>query len=147
MGPSPRAGDSARALCKNRWLRRQDSNLQSPDPESGALPIWPLLSAALKYNQRESPAPPGPGATLPCRGVAKRLGVTIDQRVASRQQRRVGRVAFDHVAQLAKVVDQQAQASLVLVGRLQSLEQIRHHIFEFRFLDFERDLERAFELD
>ena len=26
-------------------LRRQDSNLQLPDPESGALPIWPLLNA------------------------------------------------------------------------------------------------------
>ena len=26
-------------------LRRQDSNLQLPDPESGALPIWPLLNS------------------------------------------------------------------------------------------------------
>src|SRR5258707_14735526 len=43
MGPSSRAASSR---AENRWLRRQDSNLQSPDPESGALPIWPLLSAA-----------------------------------------------------------------------------------------------------
>src|SRR6516165_5388425 len=27
------------------WLRRKDSNLQSPDPESGGLPISRLLSA------------------------------------------------------------------------------------------------------
>src|SRR5229473_2717807 len=32
-----------------RWLRREDSNLQSPDPESGALPVWPLLSASHLY--------------------------------------------------------------------------------------------------
>src|SRR5450759_195237 len=31
---------------KRRWLARKDSNLQSPDPESGALPIRPLASAA-----------------------------------------------------------------------------------------------------
>src|SRR5882757_3398719 len=43
MGPSSRA---AWSRPEYRWLRRQDSNLQSPDPESGALPIWPLLSAA-----------------------------------------------------------------------------------------------------
>src|SRR5690349_7966243 len=28
------------------WLRRKDSNLQSPDPESGGLPISRLLNAA-----------------------------------------------------------------------------------------------------
>src|ERR1035437_2898246 len=84
---------------------------------------------------------------LPDCGVAKRLGVTIDQRVASRQQGRIGRVAFDHVAQLAEVVDQQAQASLVLIGRLQSLQQIRDEVFEFGFFDIECDLEGAFELD
>src|ERR1700691_5525927 len=64
MGPSLRAL-GARILVT--WLRRQDSNLQSPDPESGALPIWPLLSAALKYNQRPSRAPPHPRATLSAR--------------------------------------------------------------------------------
>src|SRR5450755_2254874 len=36
------------------WLRREDSNLQSPDPESGALPVWPLLSAALIYSQPDA---------------------------------------------------------------------------------------------
>jgi hypothetical protein len=28
------------------WLRRKDSNLQSPDPESGGLPISRLLKVA-----------------------------------------------------------------------------------------------------
>src|SRR5579862_8938355 len=84
---------------------------------------------------------------LPYRGVAECLGVTIDQRVASREQRGVRRVAFNHVAQLAEVVDQQSQASLVLVGRLQRLQQIGYEILELGFLDFERDLERAIELD
>jgi hypothetical protein len=31
---------------ERRWLARKDSNLQSPDPESGALPIRPLASDA-----------------------------------------------------------------------------------------------------
>src|SRR5271167_306633 len=129
MGPPSRAL-WLRAM-QSCWLRRQDSNLQSPDPESGALPIWPLLSAALKYNQRPSRAPPRIRTRLPDCGVAERLGVTVDQRVASREQRGIGGVALDHVAQLAEVVDQQAQASLVLVGRLQGLQQIRDEIFEF----------------
>src|SRR5580700_6700716 len=114
MGPSSRASAGAPWVY---WLRRQDSNLQSPDPESGALPIWPLLSAALKYNQRLSCAPPhrrdATCATLSDRRVAQRLGVSIHERVASREQRRVGRVALDHIAKLAEVVNQQAQASLV----------------------------------
>lgn len=33
-------------------LRRQDSNLQLPDPESGALPIWPLLNSGSNYNEK-----------------------------------------------------------------------------------------------
>ena len=33
-----------RLLTDKIWLARQDSNLQLPDPESGALPIWPLAS-------------------------------------------------------------------------------------------------------
>src|SRR5208282_6005510 len=40
------------------WLRRKDSNLQSPDPESGALPIWPLLSASANITKRPSPRHP-----------------------------------------------------------------------------------------
>src|ERR1700683_2507616 len=123
MGPSSRAL-AARILVT--WLRRQDSNLQSPDPESGALPIWPLLSAALKYNQRLSCAPPhrrdAACRMLPDRRVAQRLGVSIHQRVASREQRRVGRVTLDHVPELAEVVNQQAQASLVFIGRLQCFQ-------------------------
>ena len=30
-------------------LRSQDSNLELPDPESGALPIWPLLNEETNY--------------------------------------------------------------------------------------------------
>ena len=57
-GPPPADGRALRhfevpAFCEEltpeeerRWLARKDSNLQSPDPESGALPIRPLASDA-----------------------------------------------------------------------------------------------------
>src|SRR6266478_6853717 len=120
MGPSSRA---ALSRAENRWLRRQDSNLQSPDPESGALPIWPLLSAApqnitnghhARHLASESRARRrSHRCALSNRGMAQRFGVPIHQRVASREQRRILGVALDHVAELAEVVDQQAEASLV----------------------------------
>ena len=48
------------SLCN--WLARKDSNLQSPDPESGALPLG------------HSPASPGARPSLPCRRqIAQRL--------------------------------------------------------------------------
>src|SRR5208282_2650779 len=66
------------------WLRRQDSNLQSPDPESGGLPISRLLSVrsdcidrkALKKAPRRLPRifrhrrycatrPPSPASVAP----------------------------------------------------------------------------------
>src|SRR5215510_4754135 len=38
--------------CIADWLRREDSNLQSPDPESGGLPISRLLSTSLHFIAR-----------------------------------------------------------------------------------------------
>src|ERR1700722_18292156 len=154
MGPWSRAALSKRG---NLWLRRQDSNLQSPDPESGALPIWPLLSAApqnitnghharhLGSEMRRRENASKSMRALSDRGMTQRFGVPIHQRVASREQRRILGVTFDHVAEFAEVVDQQAEASLVFVGRLQRLQQVGDEIFEFGLLDFERNLERALE--
>src|SRR5713226_5671003 len=108
MGPSSRADFSWPA---NRWLRRQDSNLQSPDPESGALPIWPLLSAApqnitnghharhLASVMRARETASKSTRALSDRGMTQRFGVPIHQRVASREQRRILGVALDHVAE------------------------------------------------
>lgn len=38
---SPTRGDDLprKKCCKKNWLPDQESNLESPDPESGALPI------------------------------------------------------------------------------------------------------------
>src|SRR5713101_1542841 len=155
MGPSSRADFSWPA---NRWLRRQDSNLQSPDPESGALPIWPLLSAAPQnitngHHARHlasvmrTRGPHRNRRALSDRGMAQRFGVPIHQRVASREQRRILAMTFDHVAEFAEIVNEQAQASLVFVRRLESLQQIGHEIFEFGLLHFERYPECAFERD
>ena len=54
-------------------------------------------------------------------------------------------MALDHVAQLAEVVDQQPQATLVFVGRLHCLEQIGDQILELGFLDFQRDPQGVFD--
>src|SRR3977135_1736486 len=105
MGPSSRA---AWSRPEYRWLRRQDSNLQSPDPESGALPIWPLLSAAPQNINNGLDARHLASELRACqilsmralsdRGMAQRFGVPIHQRVASREQRRILGVTLDHVA-------------------------------------------------
>ncbi len=64
----------------------------------------------------------------------------IYQRVAALEQVRVLRVLLDHVTQLAEVMHQQPQASLVLI-RLQRLEQIRDEVLELGLLDLERDFQ------
>src|SRR5437870_13002079 len=103
MGPWSRA---ALIAARNCWLRRQDSNLQSPDPESGALPIWPLLSAAFIYNhprthfQEATRGVPTARESVRGGGVTERFGVMIDEFVASRKQRRVLAILLDHVAEL-----------------------------------------------
>src|SRR5882757_963515 len=94
---------------------------------------------------RESPA--SNRRVLSSRGMPQRFGVPIHQRVASREERRILRVTFDHVAEFAEVMYQEAEASLVFVGCLQRLQQVGNEIFEFGLLDFERNLERALERD
>jgi hypothetical protein len=118
-------GRLARRKARRFWLRREDSNLQSPDPESGALPIWPLLSAAFIYNHLRSHFQ-GAAQHLPAaimklvggRGVAQRFSVMVDELVAARKQGGVLAMLLDHVAQLAEVVHQQALATLVLAALL-----------------------------
>lgn len=46
-----------RGTATRRWLARKDSNLQSPDPESGALPIRPLASGTCEAEVYRAPAP------------------------------------------------------------------------------------------
>src|SRR5271163_2614365 len=113
MGPI-----GARLPCvRENWLRREDSNLQSPDPESGALPIRLLLSAqAIIYSRHRDMRPCAPlpprtyrpcagssydvrGARIArvfradarsaCGGESQRLGVMVDQLVAALEQRRI----------------------------------------------------------
>src|ERR1700685_2514033 len=67
--------------------------------------------------------------------------MSIDQRVASLQQVRILRVVLDHVAQLAEVMHQQPQASLILVG-IRRFEDFSDQVLELGLLDFERYLQR-----
>jgi hypothetical protein len=53
------------AASASRWLRREDSNLQSPDPESGGLPISRLLSAIFSLYRDEALVPIPAGKTRP----------------------------------------------------------------------------------
>jgi hypothetical protein len=126
MGPSDARGPH----CNASWLRREDSNLQSPDPESGGLPISRLLSASLIYTHRGDlfQEPRRRGAPLParssvaCRLIAQGFRVMVDEFVAALKQCGVLAVLLDHIAELAEVVYQQPLASLILVVLLERLQ-------------------------
>src|SRR5260370_19275215 len=133
------------------WLRREDSNLQSPDPESGGLPISRLLSASLIYTHRrdlfQAPrrrrsASGAARSSVACRFIAQGFRVMVDEFVAALKQCGVLAVLLDHVAQFAQVMHQQPLASLILVVLLERLKEIANHVLEFGLLDFDRDRER-----
>src|SRR5437588_12089729 len=88
------------------WLRREDSNLQSPDPESGGLPISRLLSADFTYSGEPPRFQVRFGLTGGCGAVAQGLGVMVDQLIASLQQGGVAAMLLDHVAQFSEVMHQ-----------------------------------------
>ena len=51
MRPKVKCKKPCNIFCYKAFvvLRSQDSNLELPDPESGALPIWPLLNEETNY--------------------------------------------------------------------------------------------------
>ena len=69
---------------RRRWLARKDSNLQSPDPESGALPIRPLASDACAAPRVYRPTAPSSTAARDKRGWSGQAVVSSRPRRAVR---------------------------------------------------------------
>ena len=67
------------------------------------------------------------------------FSVTVNELVAALQQRRIMAVLLDHVAQLAKVMNQQALTAFVLIVLPQRAQEVAHHVFEFGLFNFECD--------
>ena len=81
MGAKAISGPSGVVSCVDVWLARQDSNLEPPDPESGALPL--SHAPAMPYGeaefnaQRRAPQPVGRTTRRTASGASHRYATCV----------------------------------------------------------------------